>query len=158
MFQNPRGMSFLVVVLCVALLLGGLVAVLVSWQHARKTGAAAASSSARLMSPEQQAYCSSLEFTDLRMSAAENFLGATVTYLDGRVSNKGAKTLHQVKVELSFVDALNQVVLRETAYPVTRAAAPLQPGVARSFRVNFEHMPADWNQAPPTIKPIYMEF
>jgi hypothetical protein len=155
--RTVRGVSFLIVILCVAFLLGCVVTGLVFWQHSRKAAAESARTAVRAMSAEQQAYCTSLEFSDLRMSAAENFLGATVTYLDGRVANRGTRTLSQLQVELNFVDILNQVVLRETAYPVSKAA-PLQPGAVRTFRVTFEHMPLDWNQAQPTIKPTRIEF
>ena len=156
--RTARGVSFLVVILCVALLLGSLLAALIIWQHNRKAAAESVRSASPAMSAEQQAYGASLEFSDLRMSAADNFLGATVTYLDGRVANRGTRTLTQLQVELDFVDTLNQVVLREIAYPVSKAAPPLQAGAVRSFRVTFEHMPLDWNQAPPSIKPVYMEF
>ena len=109
-------------------------------------------------STEQKAYLASLTFADLRMSAAVNFLGSTVTYLDGTVTNKGAKPVRRLEVELNFVDPFNQVVLRETARPLAGHAAPLQPGETHAFRVTFDHMPADWNQAPPAVKPVYVEF
>jgi hypothetical protein len=96
--------------------------------------------------------------SDARMSAAENFLGHTVTYLDAQVTNQGAKAVRQLELELVFVDMLNQVVLRETARPVTLRGPALQPGQTRAFRVSFEHMPADWNQAPPTITPKLVQF
>ena len=92
------------------------------------------------------------------MSAAANFLGDTVTYLDGNVTNQGAKLVRRLDVELNFVDTLNQVVLRETAHPLADRATPLQPGETKAFRVTFEHMPVDWNQAPPTAKAVYVEF
>jgi hypothetical protein len=61
-------------------------------------------------------------------------------------------------VELNFVDTLNQVVLRETAHPLADRTTPLQPGETYAFRVTFDHMPADWNQAPPRAIAVYVEF
>jgi len=107
---------------------------------------------------EQQTYFHQLEFTDAHMSAAENFLGASVTYLDARVTNKGTKTVQRLDLDLTFVDTLNQVVLRERAQPVTPRTPPLKPGEVRAFRVTFEHMPVDWNQAVPTMAPVYLQF
>jgi hypothetical protein len=155
MSQDDRGVSTLIIILSVALVLAGLTAAYVLLHHPGSSGPASARP---VPSAEQKAYFASLEFTELHMSAAENFLGTTVTYLDARVTNKGAKTVRHLDVELNFVDVLNQVVLRETAHPLTRRAAPLQPGEARPFRVTFEHMPVDWNQVPPTITPVYLEF
>jgi hypothetical protein len=110
------------------------------------------------LSAEQKAYLQQIVVSDARMSAAENFLGHTVTYLDAQVANKGTKAVRQLELELVFVDMLNQVVLRETARPVTLRGPALQPGQTRAFQVSFEHMPADWNQAPPTITPKLVQF
>jgi hypothetical protein len=110
------------------------------------------------LSQEQKAYIPLLEFADAHVSAAENFLGDTVTYLDGRVTNKGGKLIRRLDVELEFVDMFNQVVLCETAHPVTERTPPFKPGESRTFQVRFEHLPAEWNQAPPRMRPVYIEF
>jgi hypothetical protein len=138
--------------------LAALVAVLVLHQHRAASRPASAGEVRQALSPEQKAYLASLVFADLRMSAAVNFLGHTVTYLDGSVTNKGSKPVRRLDVELNFVDSLSQVVLRETAHPLAGRASPLPPGETHAFRVTFDHMPADWNQAPPTVKPVYLEF
>lgn len=142
----------------VALVLAALVAIFVFHQHQAVTRPAAAGGGRPEMSAEQRDYLAALAFSDLRMSAAANFLGDTVTYLDGSVTNKGSKLVHRLDVELNFVDTLNQVVLRETAHPLADSTAPLRPGETHAFRVSFDHMPVDWNQAPPSVKPVYVEF
>ncbi len=110
------------------------------------------------LSADQQAYLAQIEVTDARMSAAENFLGHTVTYLDAVAANRGARAVKRLELELLFHDTLYQVVLRETASPVTHRTPSLKPGEARPFQVTFEHMPMDWNQAPPKITAISVEF
>ena len=135
----------------------GLTAGVVFFWHSHGSAEMAAGSST-LPTEEEKAYFSQLEVTDVRMSAAENFLGATVTYLDARVTNKGTKTVRRLDFDLTFVDTLNQVVLRERVRPVNQHSSPLKPGESRAFRVTFEHMPADWNQAAPTIVPAYVQF
>ena len=158
MSRNDHGISTLIIILIVSVVLAGLVAVLVLQQHRAVSRAGSAEAGRPAPSAEQKAYLASLVFADLRMSAAVNFLGGTVTYMDGSVTNKGAKLVRRLEVELNFVDTLNQVVLRETAHPLGDRATPLQPGETHAFRVTFDHMPADWNQTPPTVKPVYLEF
>jgi len=158
MLRNNRGVSTFLIILCVTLLLFGLIAWYATWRHSTPSRPSSESSRASNLGAEQKAYFASLEFSELHMSAAENFLGNTVTYLDAQVTNRGTKTVRSLDVELNFVDTLQQVVLRETAHPLTSRLTPLKPGETRAFRVTFEHMPVDWNQAPPAIRPVYVEF
>jgi hypothetical protein len=158
MSRNDHGVSTRIIILIVSVVLVGLVAVLVLQQHHAVSRPASAGAGRPPLSAEQKAYLASLVFADLRMSAAVNFLGDTITYLDGTVTNKGGKAVRRLDVELNFVDTLNQVVLREIAHPLADRATPLQPDETRAFRVTFEHMPADWSQAPPTAKAVYVEF
>ena len=112
-------------------------------------------------------YASRLQLTDLKMSAAENFVGATVTYLDGKITNSGDKVLTRAVVQATFVNSLGQVVQRETlpihvlttgttggiyTDVVDLSAAPLAPGQNRPFRLTLEHISADWNHAAPELK------
>ena len=156
--RNDRGVSTLIIILCVALALAGLVAAYILTQHPASSEPASVSAPKPALSAEQKAYFAFLDFSGLHMSAAENFLGNTVTYLDASVTNKGTKAVSSLEVELNFVDTLNQVVLRENGHALSRRGAPLQPGETRAFRLSFEHMPVDWNQAPPSIRPVFLEF
>ena len=112
----------------------------------------------RVPTEEEKAYLQQIVVSDARMSAVQNFLGDTVYSLDVRVKNNGARPVRRLELDLKFVDTLNQVVLRETGRPVTLSTPPLQPGESRAFRVSFDHMPADWNQAPPVITPTSAQF
>ena len=100
----------------------------------------------------QRVYLQQIVVSGSRMSAANNFLGHTVTYLDAQIDNKGTRVVSEVQLEMEFVDMLGQVVLRETNKPVTPPTAALKPGETRTFRVSFEHMPTEWNQAAPRIR------
>jgi hypothetical protein len=158
MSRNDHGISTFIIILIVSVILAGLVGVLAFQQHRSASRPAAARAGRPPLSAEQRAYLGSLVFADLRMSAADNFLGDTITYLDASVTNNGAKPVHSLEVELNFVDTLNQVVLRETAHPLADRTTPLRPGETYAFRVTFDHMPVDWNQAPPAAKAVYVEF
>ena len=154
---KDKGLSVLHIIAFVGAAMLALLAVIVFLWHSHRAPELSASRNA-IPTEEEKAYFRQLEFTDVYMSAAENFLGNSVTYLDARVTNKGTKTVRRLDLDLTFVDMLNQVVLRERAHPVTERTAPLKPGESRSFRISFEHMPADWNQAAPTITPVYLQF
>jgi len=158
MSRNDHGVSPLIIILIVLVVMTGVAAILVLRRHRAATRPADVAAARPLLSPAQKAYLPSIEIGGLHMSAANNFLGDTVTYLDGTVTNKGSRAVRDLEVELNFVDTLDQVVLRETAHPLAGRGKPLQPGETYPFRVTFEHMPVDWNQAPPNAKAVYVEF
>jgi hypothetical protein len=152
---KDKGISTLRIILIVGAVMLALLAAVVFFWHSHS---AIEFSASAVPTEEQKDYFRQLEFTDVHMSAAENFLGASVTYLDARVRNEGTKTVRRLDLDLTFVDTLTQVVLRERVYPVNARTQPLNPGESRAFRVTFEHMPAEWNQAAPTITPVYVQF
>ncbi len=110
------------------------------------------------------AYAASIKFSDLKMSAAENFVGSSVTYLDGTVTNAGDKTVSHATVGVSFKDSLGQIVQAEdvalrilqTSGPYPEAVdlrlAPLDPAQSKPFRLTFEHVTADWNHEYPELR------
>ena len=90
---------------------------------------------------EDIAYAAQLELSDLRLTAEENFLGQQVVYLDGKIANRGEKTLRGLNLRLFFRDSMNQVVLRENHPVVDSRSAPLGPGQAREFQLRFYPLP-----------------
>ena len=98
------------------------------------------------------------------MSAAENFVGATVSYVDGTVTNAGDKTVTHVMVEVQFKDDMGQLAQREDIpmqvlkttgpYPeaVDFSVSPLGPGQSKPFRLTFESISAQWNHQYPDIQ------
>src|SRR5438552_10286814 len=105
-----------------------------------------------------------IKLSDLKMSAAENFVGASVTYLDGTVTNSGDKTLTHAIVHVTFKDSLGQIVQTEDIplhvlqtggpYPeaVDLSNSPLAPGQSKPFRLTFEHVSNDWNHEYPELR------
>jgi hypothetical protein len=108
-------------------------------------------------------YAANLKLSDFKMSAAENFVGATVSYIDGTVTNAGDKTVTHVVVEVQFKDDMGQVAQREVMplqvlktsgpYPeaVDFSMSPLSPGQSTPFRLTFEGISAQWNHQYPEI-------
>jgi hypothetical protein len=109
-------------------------------------------------------YGANIKFSDLKMSVAENFVGSTVTYLDGTVTNTADQTVTRALVRVSFKDSLGQIVQADDVplrilktngpYPeaVDLAVAPLAPSQGKPFRLTFEHVTADWNHEYPEIR------
>jgi hypothetical protein len=108
-------------------------------------------------------YLAQLKLSDFKMSAAENFIGATVSYIDGNITNTGNKTVTRVMVQVNFEDSMGQLAQREElplrvvrtngAYlePVDLNIAPLAPGQTAPFRLTFDSISAQWNHQYPTI-------
>src|SRR5258708_22912688 len=110
------------------------------------------------------AYAATLTFSDLKTSAAQNFVGATVSYLDGTVTNTGDKTVSHAVVQVTFKDDLGQTAQREelpirvlrTGGPYDEAVdlnlSPLAPGQGKPFRLTFENISAQWNHTYPDLQ------
>jgi hypothetical protein len=113
---------------------------------------------------EPPAYAANLKFSDLKTSAAQNFVGATVSYLDGTVTNTGDKTVTHAAVQITFKDDMGQTAQREqlpihvlrTGGPYDEAVdltmSPLAPGQSKPFRLTFESISAQWNHEYPELR------
>ncbi len=109
------------------------------------------------------AYAANLKFSDLKASASQNFVGATVSYLDGTVTNAGDKTVTHAVVQITFKDDMGQTAQKEelplrvlrTGGPYDEAVdfnmSPLGPGQSKPFRLTFENISAQWNHAYPDM-------
>jgi hypothetical protein len=106
----------------------------------------------------ERGYLSQIEVAGERMSAASNFLGATVYYLDARLTNHGAKTVREVDLGLTFVDPFGDAVTHRTERPVNPQTSPLKPGAVIPLHLVFQQLPAGWNQGSPTVTVTYVGF
>jgi hypothetical protein len=115
---------------------------------------------------QQDPYAEKLKVGDAKLSAADNFVGGTVTYLDFMLTNNGDKTITSGQVEATLRNTLNEVVQKEVVpihvlrpnqlggYPdlVDLSVAPLGPGKTETIRVTLEHVSGDWNQSAPELR------
>jgi hypothetical protein len=109
-------------------------------------------------------YAARVILSDLKMSAAENFVGARITYIDGTVTNTGDKTVTRAAVHVAFKNSLAEVAQAEdvTLYILKTAGpypdtvdlhlSPLAPGQSAPFRLTFDHISNDWNRAYPDLQ------
>jgi hypothetical protein len=108
-------------------------------------------------------YAASLPVSDVAMSTADNFAGQQVTYIEGKITNNGNKTVNGATMQILFHDSLGQVTQKDsqrvmvitTRQPYVDTAplssAPLKPGQTKDFRLTFEHVSADWNMQVPEL-------
>jgi len=111
-------------------------------------------------------YASKLQVSDMKLSQADNFVGARLTYLDFKLTNAGPQTLVGGQVEATFKNTLGEVVQKEpvplrvlvpnqlAGYPdlLDLSMAAIAPGASRTIRVTLEHVSSDWNQAAPDLR------
>jgi hypothetical protein len=114
--------------------------------------------------PKIPPYAAQLQISDIKMSQAQNFVGASVTYVDGNIANLGDKIVTHAVVRVTFKDSYGQIAqiedvpirLLQTSGPypdtVDLAAARLAAGQTKPFRLIFEHVSEQWNQAAPELK------
>lgn len=97
-------------------------------------------------------YAGQLRAVATRVSRAETMMAGSVTYVEGTVANLGPRTVTQVNATLRFTDMYGRMVQRSKVTLVDANTGPLAPGKQRSFRLGFDHVSAEWNQAPPAVK------
>ena len=108
-------------------------------------------------------YIANLKISDVKMGEATNFVGAHFTYVNGTVTNSGDKTVTNALLHVVFRDSIGQVAQAEDVplyiletsgpYPdaVPLSKSPLALGQSKQFRLTFEHVSDQWNQAYPEI-------
>ncbi|WP_263410665.1 DUF2393 domain-containing protein [Terriglobus tenax] len=111
------------------------------------------------------AYATSLPLSSIEMSEATSpFAGGRSTYIDGKVTNNGDKTVTGISVQTIFKADDGQTVSLQTV-PLTLirtrepyvdtqpvSIAPVAPGASAEFRLIFEGLPQSWNQKQPELR------
>ena len=109
------------------------------------------------------AYGPNLRLGDVQLSESTTLSGGKETYVDGKITNAGPKTVTGATVQVLFAPESGGSPQMETA-PVTLirmrqpyidteplSAAPLAPGATAEFRLIFEDVRPEWNEQPPEI-------
>lgn len=102
--------------------------------------------------PAERAYAAKIQFEDLALSRAENFLKQEVYTLGGEAVNAGDRAIMEMEITAEFFDTLNQIALRESRLAVSATSSSLDPGQRRAFEVSFEHIPTSWNGQLPSVR------
>jgi hypothetical protein len=123
------------------------------------------------MGAQPNPYTAKLQISSVKLSAAENYVGGTVTYLDVNIANTGDQALTGAGMKLTFKNSMNQVVQTETiplhvlvenqmgGYPdlVDLGRFPIGPGQTKTVRMTLEHISADWDQNYPEMQLVNLK-
>ena len=116
-------------------------------------------------------YAVQLKLSAIKLSAAENYMGGTVTYLDFNITNTGDRAVVGADVNAQFKNSLGEIVQKETlplhvlvenqlaGYPdlVDLSRAPISPGQTKTVRIALEHISNDWDQTAPVMELVNLK-
>ena len=107
------------------------------------------------LSADAKAYVRNLQLSEVTMKATESYVQQTVTEIEGKITNSGAKTVQHADVYCVFYNSYGEVILRERA-PIV--VVNLKPGETRAFRLPFDDIPPGWNNQMPQLVIARIEF
>jgi hypothetical protein len=108
--------------------------------------------------PEAKAYLAHLSLSDVSMQASENLMKQRLVEVKGFLSNNGPRTIRSIEVYCIFSDTNGQEVHRERLPIISAKQPPLRPGEKRAFRLPFDVLPDNWNQAMPRLVIAQIQF
>jgi hypothetical protein len=120
---------------------------------------------------EPNPYAEKLRISDIKLSAAENYMGGTLTYLDFNITNSGDRALVGADVNAQFKNSLGEIVQKETiplhvlvenqlaGYPdlIDLSRAPIGLGQTKTVRITLEHISGDWDRNYPQLELVNLK-
>lgn len=110
------------------------------------------------LTEEALAYLPSLNLSGVEMQAKEDFLEQTLVTINGKIINNGNRTVSAVEVNCVFREINGIEILREHATLVGRRTGSMMPGDTKDFRLAFDAIPREWNQAMPNLFITQIQF
>lgn len=111
-----------------------------------------------VLTAEAKEYLGSLALSDVTMQAADSMSKVSLLEITGKITNKGPRAIDQVQVTCLFHEPNLQVILRERVTVIGSRTGPLDPGATKSFRLNFDTVPENWNQTMPDLVIAQIKF
>lgn len=110
------------------------------------------------LTAEARAYTRNLSLSGVEMQAHTNSLQQQLVEITGNIQNTGDRKLALVEINCVFYDPYGKVILRQRVPIVSRRMGGLSPGETKNFRLPFDNIPDDWNQATPQLVIAQIEF
>lgn len=104
-----------------------------------------------VLTSEAKAYLAQLQLKDVKMEASESYVQSRLVEITGKITNNGPRNIRLIEVTCMFRDVQGQIIQRE---PVTVAGGrrgPLEAGATKPFRLAFDTLSPEWNQAMPDL-------
>ncbi len=115
-----------------------------------------------VLTVEAKQYLNNLVLNNVRMQASESLVNQRVVEILGDIANKGNRTVKLAEVTCVFHDYSGREITREREAIVggTSSGAPgaLAPGASKAFRLAFDDLPEEWNQALPGLVIAQIQF
>lgn len=102
-------------------------------------------------SEEARAYVPNLALSDVKMKATENFMNQQVVEIEGKIANRGDRSVDSIDVYCIFRDVNGREIYRQRSRIVQTKGSPFKSGEIRPFRLAFDELPEGWNQGMPTL-------
>ncbi len=136
----------------IVVLLGLGIAFFLFWQAQHQ------SDDAQVLTDEAREYLPNLDLKEVEMAASDTFLEQTLVEITGRIQNLGDRTVSLVEINCVFREINGIEIAREPRVVVGPRTGPLEPQEEQPFRLAFDNLPADWNQAVPSLFVARIEF
>jgi hypothetical protein len=115
-----------------------------------------------VLTAEAKQYLNNLTLSNVHMQAAESLVNQRVVEILGDIANKGDRVVRLAEVTCVFRNYSGSEIKRErvpiVGSMVAGSTGPLAPGAAKPFRLAFDDVPEEWNQAMPALVIAQIQF
>ena len=111
-----------------------------------------------VLTAEAKQYVPNLVLNNVHMQAAESIVNQRLVEILGDVTNKGDKIVRLAEVTCVFHDFNGAELQRERVAIIGQTTGPLAPGATKPFRLAFDDLPDNWNQAMPGLVIAQIQF
>jgi hypothetical protein len=115
-----------------------------------------------VLTEEAKAYLGNLVLTNVHMQASESMVNQRVVEILGDITNKGNRVVRLAEVTCVFSDYNGRPVTREreaiVGETIGAMGGPLASGASKRFRLAFDDLPEEWNQALPKLVIAQIQF
>jgi hypothetical protein len=111
-----------------------------------------------VLTAEAKQYLGQLHLKNVAMQAAENYVQGRVVEITGDITNSGPRKIALIEVTCYFRNVQGQPIQRERVMVTGGRKGPLDPGATKPFRLAFDNLSAEWNQALPDLVIAQIQF